>query len=99
MSMSGEDVEFDADGVTLRGWFYTAQGTDSPAPAVVMAHGLSGVKEMHLDDFAEVVSFAGHERALEPKRLVVTDGGHFDPYMGVIFDQAAQAACDHFTAH
>ncbi len=45
--MSREDVEFDADGVTLRGWFYTAQRTDSPAPAVVMAYGLSGVKEMH----------------------------------------------------
>ena len=62
--MSGEDVEFDADGVTLRGWFYTAQGTDSPVPAVVMAHGLSGVKEMHLDDFAEVFrSRATNERS------------------------------------
>lgn len=57
--MRREDVEFHADGVTLRGWFYPAKGVDGRAPVVVMAHGLSAVKEMYLDDYAEVFSRAG----------------------------------------
>ena len=51
------DIEFDAEGVTLRGWFYAA--SDGPGPTVVMAHGFSAVKEMYLDRFAEVFSSAG----------------------------------------
>jgi fermentation-respiration switch protein FrsA (DUF1100 family) len=41
----------------LRGWFYGPE--KSPAPLVVMAHGLSGVKEMYLDAYAEVFAKAG----------------------------------------
>ncbi|MBA3741658.1 alpha/beta hydrolase [Sporichthya sp.] len=51
------DIEFDAEGVTLRGWFYAA--TPGPGPTVVMAHGFSAVKEMYLDAFAEVFAAAG----------------------------------------
>ena len=29
--MTRRDVEFDADGVTLRGWFYPGEGTHGPA--------------------------------------------------------------------
>ena len=54
-----EDVEFDADGVTLRGWLYIPDGTSGPAPTVVMAHGFSAVKEMYLDRFAEAFAGAG----------------------------------------
>jgi uncharacterized protein len=54
-----EDVEFDAEGVTLRGWLYVPDGAPAPAPAVVMAHGFSAVKEMYLDRFAEVFANAG----------------------------------------
>jgi fermentation-respiration switch protein FrsA (DUF1100 family) len=57
------DIAFDAEGATLRGWFYTPE---SPPPAgsagypcIVMAHGYSAVKEQHLDDYAEVFSAAG----------------------------------------
>src|SRR6266699_5579205 len=57
--MARHDIEFDAETVTLRGWFYPAQGTQGPAPAVVMAHGFSAVKEMYLDSFAEVFAAAG----------------------------------------
>jgi dienelactone hydrolase len=46
-------------GVTLRGWFYPAEGAGSPGPAVVMAHGFSAVKEMYLDRFAEMFAAAG----------------------------------------
>jgi uncharacterized protein len=58
--MTRRDIEFDAEGVTLRGWFYPAEGTaGSAGPAVVMAHGFSAVKEMYLDRFAEAFAAAG----------------------------------------
>jgi uncharacterized protein len=57
--MSRRDIEFDAEGVTLRGWFYPADGATGPAATVVMAHGFSAVKEMYLDKFAEVFAAAG----------------------------------------
>src|SRR5246127_4447403 len=57
--MTHRDIAFDAEGVTLRGWFYTAEGATGPAPTIVMAHGFSAVKEMYLDRFAEVFAAAG----------------------------------------
>jgi hypothetical protein len=57
--MMREDVELDADGVTLRGWLYIPDGTSGAAPAVVIAPGFSAVKEMHVDRFAEVFADAG----------------------------------------
>ena len=57
--MSRREIEFDAEGVTLRGWFYPAEGVSNSAPTVVMAHGFSAVKEMYLDSFAEVFAAAG----------------------------------------
>src|SRR3954451_10818767 len=57
--MARRDIEFDAEGVTLRGWFYGADGVSGAAPTVVMAHGFSAVKEMYLDAFAEVFAAAG----------------------------------------
>ena len=43
--MVRRDIEFDAEGVTLCGWFYP--------------HGFSAVKEMYLDAFAEVFAAGG----------------------------------------
>jgi uncharacterized protein len=57
--MARRDIEFDAEGVTLRGWFYDADGRSGAAPTVVMAHGFSAVKEMYLDKFAELFAAAG----------------------------------------
>src|SRR6476661_5462991 len=57
--MSRRDIEFDAEGVTLRGWFYDADGRSGAAPTIVMAHGFSAVKEMYLDRFAEAFAGAG----------------------------------------
>src|SRR5260370_1126391 len=34
-----EEIEFDAEGVTLRGYFYPPAGVAETAPVVVMAHG------------------------------------------------------------
>lgn len=53
------DVEFTTgDQTTLRGWLYEPE-SEGPFPTVVMAHGFSATKEMHLDDFAEVFCAAG----------------------------------------
>src|ERR687889_2239821 len=54
-----QDVEFDAEGVTLRGWLYLPDGAASPVPTIVMAHGFSAVKEMYLDAFAEAFAAGG----------------------------------------
>lgn len=59
------------DGVTLRGWRYLPEdgqaasqghsqgGTGASWPTIIMAHGFSAVKEMHLDRYAEVFAAAG----------------------------------------
>jgi fermentation-respiration switch protein FrsA (DUF1100 family) len=54
-----QDIEFDAEGVTLRGWLYQPDGATGPVPTVVMAHGFSAVKEMYLDSFAEAFAAGG----------------------------------------
>ena len=54
-----EDVEFDAGGVTLRGWLYLPDKARGHVPTVVMAHGFSAVKEMYLDSFAEAFAQGG----------------------------------------
>lgn len=57
--MSRQDIEFQSNGLTLRGWFYPAEGATGPAPTIVMAHGLSAVKEMYLGDYASFFAAAG----------------------------------------
>jgi len=54
-----EEIEFDAEGVTLRGWFYAAENGAAQAPCVVMAHGWGGTTRHFIDDFAEVFAAAG----------------------------------------
>src|SRR5712692_5863204 len=48
------DIEFDAEGVTLRGWLYVPDGAKKPVPIVIMVHGFSCLKEMFMDQYAEV---------------------------------------------
>ncbi|MDT7609189.1 MAG: uncharacterized protein QOG96_3692 [Pseudonocardiales bacterium] len=57
--MARRDIEFNAEGVTLRGWFYPAEGATGTAPTIVMAHGYSAVKEMYLDRYAEHFAAGG----------------------------------------
>lgn len=54
-----QEIAFNAEGVTLRGWFYLPERTAGPVPTIIMAHGFSAVKEMYLDAFAEVFAHAG----------------------------------------
>lgn len=74
MRMLHNDIEFNADGVILRGWFYQAD-TTSPRPVVVMSHGLSAVKEMHLQNFAEIFANAGlHVLVYDHRNFGASDG-------------------------
>ena len=82
------DVEFPAeDGVILRGWHYAPEDVDGPAPLVVMAHGYSATKEMHLDDFAEYFSAGGMGVLVYDNRnLGASDGtprGEIDPWQQI----------------
>jgi fermentation-respiration switch protein FrsA (DUF1100 family) len=47
------DVSFESGGVSCRGWFYRPHNASQPAPAVVMSHGITAVKEQYLDRFAQ----------------------------------------------
>ena len=53
------DIEFDAEGVTLRGWLYLPDGGVRGGAGRLMAHGFSAVKEMYLDNFAEAFAAGG----------------------------------------
>ena len=81
------DIEFDAEGVTLRGWFYQPDGVRGPTPAVVMAHGFSAVKEMYLDSFAEAFMGGGLAALVFDNRCFGASGGEprqeIDPWQQV----------------
>jgi dienelactone hydrolase len=54
-----EDVTFDSEGTDFAGWLYQPDDAPTQRPAVVMAHGFGGVKEMDLPPFAEHLAGAG----------------------------------------
>ncbi|HEX2593966.1 MAG TPA: alpha/beta hydrolase [Rhizomicrobium sp.] len=46
------DISFTSNGTTCRGWLYRPDNARDKAPAIVMSHGFSAVKEQGLDAFA-----------------------------------------------
>jgi hypothetical protein len=54
------DLTFRVGGETCAAWLYPAAGTETLAPVVVMAHGLSGTRRDGLGPFAERFAEAGH---------------------------------------
>ncbi len=70
-------VSFSADdGTVLRGWHYHPQGTaDAPAPIVVLHNGFSGVKEVHLENYARVFAEAGLGALIYDHRGLGESGG------------------------
>ena len=70
-----QDVEFNADGVTLRGWLYTPDAGTGPFPTVILAHGFSGVKEMGLDKYAEVFAAGGLAALVYDNRCLGSSDG------------------------
>jgi cephalosporin-C deacetylase-like acetyl esterase len=79
------NIEFKADGVTLRGWLYKPNKGKKPFPIVAMAHGFSGIKEMGLDLYAEVFAKAGLAVLVYDNRCLGSSGGQprqdIDPTM------------------
>lgn len=57
--MKRTDVRFPSGGQHCAAWFYEPEG-EGPAPCVVMAHGLGGVKELRLDAYAERFAARGY---------------------------------------
>jgi dipeptidyl aminopeptidase/acylaminoacyl peptidase len=49
-----DNIEFNAEGVLLRGWMYQPTAVTNSIPAIVMAHGYNCIKELYLDKYAEV---------------------------------------------
>lgn len=82
-----QDIAFNAEGTTLRGWLYTPDSGQGPFPTVVMAHGFSAVKEMYLDSFAEVFAQAGlASLVFDNRNFGASDGEpryEIDPWMQV----------------
>ena len=71
--MARRDIEFDAEGVTLRGWFYDADGRSGAAPTIVKAHGfehanyvLSGLPFSTLPSGVGPAIAAATHRVLKP---------------------------------
>jgi hypothetical protein len=53
------NIEFDAEGATLRGWLYRPIYGNPTAPVVVMAHGYNCLKEFYLDKYAAAIASTG----------------------------------------
>jgi fermentation-respiration switch protein FrsA (DUF1100 family) len=60
--MARQDIEFSADGATLRGWLYQPDSGTGPYPTVILQHGFAAVIQMYLDDDAETFCEAGLDR-------------------------------------
>ncbi len=95
------DVTIPSCGLELAGWLYLPDGMKKKEtrPAIVMAHGLSAVKEMYLDAFAERFCAAGfvvtvfdyrHQGASpgEPRGQIFPDDQHDDYRNAITWTQA-----------
>ncbi|MGF6767834.1 fermentation-respiration switch protein FrsA (DUF1100 family) [Paraburkholderia sp. GAS199] len=68
---------------------YIERVSPTPLLMVVAEHDHTAATDLALK---------AYERALEPKRLVMIKGGHFDPYLAE-FETASRAALDWFKSH
>ncbi len=83
--MARSDLTFVADTDTCAAWFYSAAGVKNAAPAVVMAHGLSGTRRDRLGAFAERFAAAGFGALVFDHRGFGESGGEPD-----LFEPARQ---------
>ena len=67
-------VEFESEGATLRGWYYTPDSLP-PYAAVVMAHGFTATVNMVADRYAEALRAAGFAVLLYDHRNIGASGG------------------------
>lgn len=86
--MRRQDVSFDADGTTLRGWYCRPDAGSGPWPGVLLSHGFSALKEMDLDRYAQVFCDAGLACVVyDHRNLGASDGlprGEIDPWRQVL---------------
>lgn len=70
------DISFNTeDGTMLAGWFFAATDARGPAPTVIMCHGFSATKEMHLEGFAKTFQAAGMNVIVYDNRNLGDSGG------------------------
>ena len=80
------DVSFLSGGLTCRGWFYRADGAaGAKAPAILMSHGITAVKEQYLAPYAARFANEGfHVLVFDYRFLGASDGeprGYVDPHL------------------
>jgi cephalosporin-C deacetylase-like acetyl esterase len=77
-------VEFQSEGTTVRGDFYTPRDAAEPAPVIVMAGGWCYVKELIMPDYAQYFVDAGLAVLIfDYRNLGASDGEprqHLDPW-------------------
>ena len=81
------DTIFSASGVELSGWIYTPESGSGPYPAIVMSHGFGAVKEMSLDQYADLFCTAGFVCLVYDHRNTGTSAGEprgeLDPWQQI----------------
>ena len=78
------DVAFEAEGaVMLRGWLYLPDGP-GPHPAITMAHGYAGIKEMGLKTFHGYLKQT--DAMLEGREWLSDRYSVLDPYALVFYN-------------
>lgn len=85
--MRREDIEFDSEGTTVRGWLYlpdNSKSTDQLFPAVVLAGGWCYVRELVMPHYAETFTQAGLAALIfDYRNLGASEGEprqHLDPW-------------------
>jgi uncharacterized protein len=78
--MEREDVSFEVGGESCAAWLYPAAGGAGKAPAIVMAHGLSGTRRDRLGPFAERFAAAGATALVFDHRGFGDSGGKPDVF-------------------
>lgn len=71
-----KDVTFSSHGSNCVAWLYLPK-TEHPAPVIVMAHGLGGVKEMGLDAYGDQFCKAGYACLIFDYRYFGASEGKF----------------------
>ncbi len=78
-----QDIEFQSDGVTIRGHLYLPETGNGPYPVVVMAGGWCYVKELVQPDYAKLFAAAGVAALVFDYRCMGDSDGlprqHLDP--------------------
>jgi fermentation-respiration switch protein FrsA (DUF1100 family) len=72
---SKQEVEFLINGTPVSAWLFLPEGTSSPVPCVVMAHGLGGTKNMGLENYATRFQAAGLAVLAFDYRYLGSSGG------------------------